>query len=60
MGGEEEQVGELVLASDMVTSKWADLRLFFRHQDMREDFVLHPEWDQYTDKFGGGLIPTEC
>ena len=51
MGGEEEQVGELVLASDMVTSKWADRRLFFRHQDMAEDLSLRPEWNRFTPKY---------
>merc|ERR1711874_86918 len=60
LGGQEELIGDLILRSPLVTSLWGDTHLFFRHQDMREDFVLHPEWDQYTDKFGGGLIPTEC
>ena len=53
-------VGDIILRSPLVTSLWGDAHLFFRHQDMREDFILHPEWDQYTDKFAGGLIPTEC
>ena len=52
--------GDIILKSPLVTSLWGDAHLFFRHQDMRDDFILHPEWDQYTDKFGDGLIPTEC
>jgi len=60
LGGEEELIGDIILRSPLVTSLWGDAHLFFRHQDMREDFILQPEWDQYTDKFAGGLIPTEC
>jgi len=60
LGGQEELIGDLVLRSPLVTSLWGDAHLFFRHQDMREDFVMHPEWEEYTESFGGGLIPTEC
>jgi len=60
LGGQQELIGNVVLTSPLVTSLWGDQHLFFRHQDMREDFILHPEWDQYTEVFGGGLIPTEC
>ena len=31
-----------------------------RHQDMREDLKLKPEWEEYTEKFAGGLIPSLC
>ena len=34
--------------------------LFLRHQDMREDLKLKPEWEEYTEKFAGGLIPSLC
>ena len=53
-------LGDLVLRSPLVTSVWGDAHLFFRHQDMREDFVRRPEWEQYTDIFGAGLMPTFC
>ena len=33
LGGEESMIGELVLTSNLTTSKWGDTGLFFRHQD---------------------------
>jgi len=51
LGGQEQLIGDLVLRSEMTTSLWGDAHLFFRHQNMIEDFVLHPEWEQYTDSF---------
>ena len=32
LGGEESMIGELVLTSNLTTSKWGDTGLFFRHQ----------------------------
>jgi len=52
LGGEEQHIADLVLVSDMVTSLWGDQHLFFRHQDMAEDVEIHPEWEEFLDKFG--------
>jgi len=50
LGGREEQIGSLILTSPLVPSLWGDTKLFFRHQDMRDDFRLRPEWEQFTSK----------
>ena len=52
LGGTETHIGDLVLTSDMTTSNWGDKHLFFRHQDMADDVVIKPEWEDYLDKFG--------
>merc|ERR1719219_1598719 len=52
LGGTETHVADLVLTSDMTTSTWGDKNLYFRHQDMAEDVVIKPEWEDYLDKFG--------
>merc|ERR1711951_340679 len=52
LGGTEQHIGDLVMTSEMVTSLWGDQHLFFRHQDMAEDVVIKPEWEEYLDKFG--------
>ena len=52
MGGTEMQIGDLVTVSKMVTSRWGDKQLFFRHQDMLEDLNIRPEWKDFTESFG--------
>ena len=52
MGGVEMQIGNLVTVSEMVTSRWGDKKLFFRHQDMLEDLDIRPEWKEFTPSFG--------
>ena len=49
--GKEELLGAIVLRSELVTSHWADTRLFFRHQDMGDDLKLRPEWFKHTHKW---------
>ena len=51
IGGTEKMIGELFLTSNLITSKWGDTRLFFRHQDMAEDLRHHPEWSKNTPEF---------
>lgn len=48
LGGTEKRIGDLVLTSEMVTTKWGDQHFFIRHQDMAEDLQLRPEWNKYT------------
>jgi len=52
LGGTETHIADLVLTSDVTTSNWGDKHLFFRHQDMADDVVIKPEWEDYLDKFG--------
>ena len=51
MGGTEKMIGEVVLTSNVITSKWGDKKLFFRHQDMAEDLQHRPEWSKHTPVF---------
>lgn len=51
LGGQEQLLGAIVLRSEMVTSHWADTKLFFKHQDMRDDLKLKPEWLEHTHKW---------
>jgi len=51
LGGEEKRIADLVLTSEVVTSKWGDQHLFIRHQDMAEDLKLRPEWNKYTPQY---------
>jgi len=51
LGGKEELLGAIVLRSEMVTSHWADTRLFFKHQDMRDDLKLRPEWADHAQQW---------
>ena len=44
LGGVEQQIGEMVLTSPMVTSTWGDTKLFFKHVRFEEDLAEHPEW----------------
>jgi len=51
LGGQERRIADLVLTSEMVTSKWGDQHLFIRHQDMAEDLRLRPAWNKYTPQY---------
>merc|ERR1712080_290790 len=55
LGGTETHIANLVLDSQITTSKWGDKHLYFRHQDMWDDIDLVPEWYDYTETFGLGL-----
>ncbi len=34
------------MKSDAIYSEFGDLRLFFQHEDVRDDFADRPEWSQ--------------
>lgn len=51
LGGSETYIGDLVLEGGLVKSKWADEKLFFRHQKMDDDLKEHQDWDQYEEKY---------
>jgi len=52
LGGVEEHIGDILLSSPLVRSFYGDSKLFFRHQDMRDDFKLRPQWKKYTSATG--------
>lgn len=58
LGGQESHIADLLLVGGMVTSGWADSRLFFRHQDMADDLRARPEWNRFTPKFEWGDDPS--
>jgi len=61
LNGKEEHIGSLILNSPLIRSIYGDTKLFFRHQDVREDFLLHPEWEEFTIASGAPLgVPTQC
>lgn len=41
---DEAYVGDIVLQSNLISSQWADKKLFFRHQNLDDDIVLRPQW----------------
>ena len=43
-GASPKHIGDLVLESELTTSFFGDKYLFFKHQDMKEDLALKPEW----------------
>jgi len=56
VGGKEAHIANLVLDSQVTTSKWGDQHLFFKHQDMWDDVdLIGGAWYDYTDTFGLGL-----
>merc|ERR1719339_238220 len=54
LGGEEKRIADLVLTSEVVTSKWGDQPLFIRHQDMAEDLQLRPTPLHQAPRHGRG------
>jgi len=53
LGGTWLEIGELKLKSQLVTSFWADRKMYFRHHRIDDDFVIKPEWAPY----GAPYIP---
>lgn len=43
-GVEEQHIANIVTESQLVTSKWGDEKMFFRHQRFDDDLRYHPEW----------------
>lgn len=56
-GCEPEKIGELISRSEVVTSRFADKDLFFRHGKIEFDDELYPERTEARDSFSffGGL-----
>jgi len=43
-------IGHIELTDPLVTSKFGDEKLFFSHQHMEDDFIIHPEWLKAIDR----------
>jgi hypothetical protein len=52
LGGTQTHIADLVTSSHMTTTHWGDANMYFRHQDMKTDIDIHPEWKPYTERFG--------
>jgi len=52
LGGTETHIGDLVTDSEFTTSLWGDKHCFIRHQNYADDLEIHPEWAQYSIRYG--------
>jgi len=50
-GDKAKKIGSFQSTSKMVTSKWGDESLFFRHNYIDLDVEDHPSWEKYLPKF---------
>lgn len=50
LGGTEKKIGSLQLDGKLVSSRWGDEHLFFRHQKLSDDIKLRPAWDDYLPR----------
>jgi hypothetical protein len=48
-GSPKVHIGDLVMTSELVKSYFGDRYLFFKHQDIREDIKIHPEWETHLE-----------
>jgi len=39
-----QHIGTISLTSQVQQSKWGDEQFFIQHQNMEDDFAIHPEW----------------
>ena len=49
LGGTESLIGEVQLVSELVTSKWGDEHMYFRHQRADDDFRYQQDWSTAVD-----------
>lgn len=60
IGGKKVKIGDLKMESNLITSKFGDTDLFFRHQYTDDDIKLKPEWKPYYPSYKlGGKCPYE-
>lgn len=50
-GGEEHQIGEIIMTSRLTKSLWGDTRLFFKHFRFEEDLAARPQWTPHVEDF---------
>ena len=51
LGGKEQKIGSLQLDGQLISSKWGDEHLFFRHQRLDDDVGLRPAWEPYLPRW---------
>lgn len=49
-----QHIGTITLTSKVAQSQWGDEQFFIQHQNMEDDFAIHPEWVTALD------LPNEC
>ena len=60
IGGKKVEIGSLQLQGNLVTSKWGDEKMFFRHQKMDADLRYQPGWKPYYASYKlNGKCPYE-
>ncbi|CDW76274.1 UNKNOWN [Stylonychia lemnae] len=52
------EIGQLKITSQIMKSEFGDKFLFFKHQDIREDIALKPEWQGSYDR--ASVTSTQC
>lgn len=61
IGGKKVEIGKLTLNGNMVTSKWGDEKMFFRHQKLNMDLKYQPGWTPYYASYKlDGKCPYEA
>lgn len=53
IGGKQWNIGSIQMTGPLITSKWGDRELFFRHQKLDEDLKLRSNWRPYLEQFKG-------
>jgi len=43
-GASTQHIGTISLTSHLQQSQWGDEKFFIQHQNMEDDFAIHPEW----------------
>jgi len=51
LGGNEQLIGVLKLDGKLITSKWGDESLFFKHQFEDDDLKIHSDWKKYCPHY---------
>jgi hypothetical protein len=44
-------IGDIVMASQFTTSNFGDRYFFIKHQDIRDDLKLRPDWESSENKY---------
>jgi hypothetical protein len=48
-GASTQHIGTISLTSQLKQSQWGDEQFFIQHQNMEDDFAIHPEWISALD-----------
>ena len=47
LGGKETLIGTIQLDGSLISSKWGDENLYFRHERVNDDLKDHADWENY-------------